>query len=99
MEEAGPATLENAASLITSENDQTKLGSILTTGMFNLIVKDPKRWPPERVAGIGIHGLHRVSSNLLRFSAHFSNLQKFEATVKYQTCFRSRTRRNAFRAI
>ena len=86
-EGTGPATLENVTSRITSENDQTKLGSILTTGMFNLIVKDPKRGPPERVAGIGIHGLHRVSSNLLRFSAHFLKLQKSFVLVKYRACF------------
>jgi hypothetical protein len=28
----------------------------LTTGMFNLIVKDPRRTPPERAAWIGQHG-------------------------------------------
>jgi len=28
----------------------------LTTGMFNLIVKDPRRIPPERAAWIGQHG-------------------------------------------
>jgi hypothetical protein len=32
------------------ENDQTKTSSFLTTGMFNLIVKDPCRTPPERAA-------------------------------------------------
>ena len=86
-EGTGPVTLENVAGLITSENDQTKLGSILTTGMFNLIFKDPKRGPPERVAGIGIHGLRRVSSNWMRFSAHFLKLHKFELAVKYQSSY------------
>jgi hypothetical protein len=45
-----------------------KLHRFLTTGMFNLIVKDPRRLPPERAAlDQGIHSLEsHASSNLLR---------------------------------
>jgi hypothetical protein len=32
---------------------EPRSSSILTTGMFNLIVKDPCRYPPERAAWIG----------------------------------------------
>jgi hypothetical protein len=40
MAASGLVALETRSSQY-SENDQTKLGFHLTTGMFNLIVKDP----------------------------------------------------------
>jgi hypothetical protein len=44
------AALENASETLHCENDQTKLIVFSRTGMFNLIVKDPCRFPPERAA-------------------------------------------------
>ncbi len=53
MVASGLVALETRSSQY-SENDQTKLGFHLTTGMFNLIVKDPFGLPPERAFRIGI---------------------------------------------
>jgi hypothetical protein len=52
------AALENARETLHCENDQTKPIGFSRTGMFNLIVKDPRRIPPERAAlDQGIHSL------------------------------------------
>lgn len=56
--------LETSRETLHCEKDGlSRLHRLLTTGMFNLIVKDPRRFPPERSASDRIHGLRRVSSN------------------------------------
>jgi len=47
------AALESPRSSILVRMIKPNLFGHLTTGMFNLIVKDPRRTPPERAAWIG----------------------------------------------
>jgi hypothetical protein len=58
--------------------------SILTTGMFNLIVKDPRRLPPKRAAWIesATLSLHVLELAALHFCAHFPFLPKSQGLVK-----------------
>jgi len=69
------------------ENDRTKSFRSLTTGMFNLIVKDPYGLPPERAAlDRSRNGFSATcaSSNLLRciFARTFRDYRKLEPSVK-----------------
>lgn len=59
-------SLEMLLQTLHCENDQTKLIDSSRTGMFNLIVKDPRRIPPKRAAlDQGISQLSCESSNSL----------------------------------
>lgn len=59
-----------------SENDQTRSFCILTTGMFNLIVKDPRQTPPERAAGSGSQPLAAVLELVALHFARFPRLSR-----------------------
>jgi hypothetical protein len=85
MAASGLVALETRSSQY-SENDQTKLGFHLTTGMFNLIVKDPNREPPERAFWIGTYDFMPRPRTCCAY-AHLPNLQKLEPPVNlYLPC-------------
>ena len=78
MGETSLTELENCCKALHCENDQTKLHRILTTGMFNLIVKDPRRFPPERAAlDQGIRSLAACPRTCCAAYAHFPRVSIF----------------------